>query len=235
MADELAEREQRMAIALRQESHQERMAALGTLAANFAHEIGNPVATVSALAQDIRGRPEADATSAEQARLIVEQCERIAGMTRHVSDMATPQAGVVRPTDLNALTRTVCDFLRFDPRLRRLRIDVALAKDLPPALATPDHMVQALMDTIVAAVERVPEDALRGALEVRSGRDAKGLFVRIRPAVAAESAPAAFADQARIALARHLARSMRGDLELARTPVPEVTVWVPPSVSEGGA
>ena len=41
--------------------------------------------------------------------------------------------------------------------------------------------------------------------------------------------------QARIALARHLARSMRGDLELARTPVPEVTVWVPPSVSQGGA
>lgn len=229
MADDLAERERGMAIALRQESHRERMAALGTMAANFAHEIGNPVATVSALAQDIRERPDADAASVEQARLIVEQCERIAGMTRRVADMATPQAGVPVPTDLNALTRTVCDFLRFDPRLRRTRIKLALSPDLPPALATPDHMVQVLMDTIVAAVERVPETALHGELEVRSGQDAKGVYVRIRPEVAPPSAAAAFEDEARIALARHLARSMRGDLELARAPAPEVTIWVPPS------
>ena len=234
MSVDLAEREARMTLALRQESHQERMAALGAMAANFAHEIGNPVATVSALAQEIRSRAAADPEMAAQAGLIVEQCERIAQMTRRVADLARPPAGAPTPMDLNGLTRTVCDFLRFDPRLRRPRFQLELDAALPAAFGTPDHVVQVLMDVLVAAIERVPEGALRGPLAVRTGQDAKGLYVRIAPDLDANAADAAFADEARIALARHLARSMRGDLEISRSPQPVLTLWLRQATTEGG-
>lgn len=85
----------------RQVAHTERLASVGRLAAGVAHEIGNPVAGIACLAQDIRN----DVKNAEQrqlADLILTQTERITRIVRSMIDFS--RAGTDAEIQLHAVS-----------------------------------------------------------------------------------------------------------------------------------
>lgn len=128
--DEAAKREQLW--------HREKMAALSTLAAGVSHEVGNPLAVITGLAQQGDLPPAA-------ARTVLEQGDRIARMMRRIADFSGAHGGAPQWVDVNAMVRAVCDFLAFDRGLRGTVIEFVPAPGLPALELVPDRLNELLL------------------------------------------------------------------------------------------
>ena len=134
--------------------YREKMTALATMAANVSHEVGNPLATISALAQDMEGERRQHGGAGCQPAMILEQTDRIANMTRQIVNFATVRDQESEPVDVNQMVLAACDFLGFDHRFRAVQIETRLANNLPARVVIPDHLNEALMVVLQSCLER---------------------------------------------------------------------------------
>lgn len=151
--------------------HGEKMAALATMAANVAHEVGNPLAVIQGVAGEL---PETERSAARQIRA---QGERIARMMRQIADFATARSEAPEPVDVNATLKAVCDFLAFDRRFRGTPIEFLPAAGLPACELVPDRLNEVAMNLLQACVEDEPPQFRRVRIETRAGQDC--VIVRI--------------------------------------------------------
>lgn len=177
----LRERERQIEVSRQQRFHQEKMGAIGALAAAVAHEINNPIAAIEGVAQNISderraGCPAGGATC--QAELIFEHTRRIVAITRQLSELTSPQSTEPEWADLNALTRATCAFVTFDPRLRDVKLILHLDTAIPAAWAVADHVTQILMYLLINAADAL-KISTTAAKHIEVSTAPAGDFVRL--------------------------------------------------------
>lgn len=164
MASTLDTREKELMMERQKYFHQEKMAAIGTLAAGVAHEIGNPIAAISGIAQEMTERRNAnchlDFCQPCRPDLIHIQTQRIATITREISEFASHQTIEPQLLDLNALLRSTSALMRYDKRSRRIAITFELDSQLPAIYGVADQVTQVIMNLLVNAM-----DALEGVFD----------------------------------------------------------------------
>jgi len=195
-----------------QQWHREKMAALATMAANVSHEVGNPLAVISGLAQDMAEREVRGTPVAGASKLLLEQTSRIARMTRQIADFAAVRSGVPEWVDVNAMVKAVCDFLAFDRRFWRMPIEFRPGDRLPACELVPDHLNEVLMTLLQACVgggaERRPGERIHVETEAR-GED-----VAIRLGCGAAPASEQALSDARLEPVRRRVVEMGGQLSV---------------------
>ncbi|MBL0122598.1 MAG: HAMP domain-containing histidine kinase [Betaproteobacteria bacterium] len=164
--------------------HREKMAALSTMAKHVSHELGNPLATIAGLAEEIAGRQGNGGGGANQPKLILEQTQRIGAMIRQIADFAAARSEKPELADINQMVAAIRDFLSFDGRFQATRIEFRPDLQLPACVVIPDSLNEVLMDLMQACVEgnAKPERIL-----VETRVDGAGVQIRIacEPASAA--------------------------------------------------
>ncbi|MGE5094269.1 MAG: sensor histidine kinase [Betaproteobacteria bacterium] len=158
MQRQLGQRERQQEITRQERFHQEKMAAIGSLASAVAHEVGNPINSISGIAQhtldSIRsGRVEDAGTIARNAELTLGQTERIAAILRNLSDLSSPRSPASELLDLNELLKSTCSFIRYDARFRSIDLLIDTQPDLPAVRAVADHVTQVLMNLLINAAD----------------------------------------------------------------------------------
>ncbi|WP_207062898.1 nitrogen regulation protein NR(II) [Motiliproteus sp. SC1-56] len=141
--------------------HQEKMAAIGTLAAGIVHEIGNPVAAISGLIDQLcdpcPGVAQRSDEIREHMRLVQEHVQRVISITRDVSEFANPHGGEPQLLDLNNLVGRTCRLMRHDKRFEAIELELNLDSQLPAVFAVGDLLVQVLMNLLANAADAVTE------------------------------------------------------------------------------
>jgi signal transduction histidine kinase len=164
-----------------QEWHRDKMATMGAMAANISHEVGNPLAIISGLAEEMGHWRRAEDLNPEWPRMIVEQTARIANMTRRINDFATAGRDTAQLLDINQLVGSVCEFLKFDRRFHGTPIALRLTEGLPACQGVPDHLAEVLMGLLQAFEQACEGCARPGAgLVVQTLAADAGVTVQIR-------------------------------------------------------
>ncbi|HEY6001057.1 MAG TPA: ATP-binding protein [bacterium] len=135
----------------------ERLAAVGSVAASVAHEVGNPLGAVTgylALARD-ESAPEAAREHLDRAERELLRIDRI---MRDLLEYARPPRMDWSDLDLNALARDLAQHLRRQPDFAGVTLRLELAEGLPAVRADYHRLRQTLLNLALNAAQ-----ALRGA------------------------------------------------------------------------
>ncbi len=149
----------------------DRLAALGTLSAQLAHEIRNPLAAMRGSAQLLLQEPgTTDPTSAKLVEILLRESDRLSKLVDDFLRFARPPPPSRRELELEVLVAETVDMLRVDPIAQEIQVEMVLAPVRMPV--DPDQLRQVLINI------------LRNAFQA-AGRGGR---VRVTLDVAAESA-----------------------------------------------
>lgn len=104
----------------------DRLAALGKVSAQLAHEVRNPLASIRGSAQLIGTDAPEGSQQERLARLIVRESDRLAGLVDNYLKLARPPPPSLSPERLDQVASETVEMLRADPALRLLRIEQVL-------------------------------------------------------------------------------------------------------------
>ena len=130
----------------------ERLAALGRLAAGVAHEVGNPLTSMSSFIQILRERDHDSFTSASLDKMYG-QVQRIAGTVRKLSDLSRADEAILRPVRVDAAIRGALEMVEFDRRLGKIDTELAVEPGLPWVLADAQQLQQVFINLLLNAVD----------------------------------------------------------------------------------
>jgi len=150
MATALQERERRLI-------QSERLATIGRMASQIAHEVRNPLASIGLNAELLVDEvPGKDSEARRLVTAIAKEVDRLSEITEsYLGFVRLPQSKKERE-DFGALVSSVMAFSRAELERAGVRVDLDLQADLPDVWADESQLRQALLNLVRNAMEAMP-------------------------------------------------------------------------------
>lgn len=162
-------------------AQREKMVALGQMAAGIAHEIGNPLASLSSVVQYI-GRKCADPTLKEMCTGADHHVARISAILKRMLSLARPASAEHRWVDVDELIRNTLSLIRFDRRAQHVAIHDVPNRELPTVWLNPQHLEQCLINVLLNALDAMDACGARDdhRLDVTRALEDEMIEIRVR-------------------------------------------------------
>ncbi len=135
----------------------EKLSALGLLAAEVAHEIRNPLTVMKMLYHSLNLSFPAGDPRAKDARIIDEKIEHLNKIVEQIMDFARTSEPQMAPVSLNELIDELCLLVRHKLKQQNVVLERRSASDLPAVMGDATQLEQALLNLILNAVEAMPQ------------------------------------------------------------------------------
>jgi signal transduction histidine kinase len=117
----------------------------------IAHEIGNPLASLSSVAQYL-GKKLKTHEEKEYLLVIRHQVNRISNILRRMLSLSRPATSEYKWVDVNELIDNTLSLMKFDKRMRSVTIKNIIATDLPMVWLNPQLLEQVLINIFINAL-----------------------------------------------------------------------------------
>jgi PAS domain S-box-containing protein len=155
-----------------------KLASLGQLTAGISHEIGNPLASISSLVQELQSlelnRSEDIEFTRDSLQTINNHLARIATIVRSLGDFARISSSEKKPTNINELLDQTVNLVKYDKRSRKIEF-ITQADPIPLLQVNPDQIQQVFLNLALNAIDAMPEG---GRLEVNIRRVDSSVLIR---------------------------------------------------------
>ncbi|BCV21327.1 two-component sensor histidine kinase [Moorella sp. Hama-1] len=150
-----------MEVAIRQA---DKMVTVGLLAAGVAHEINNPLATISLSTEDLLERLQEEDINllkengelSQYLKLIHEQAGRCAGITRRLLDFARQREYKEELYDLNQVIQDVLTLPAYKIRKEKINVETFLDPAIPSIYGDREGIMQVVFNLVCNALQALP-------------------------------------------------------------------------------
>ena len=144
--------------------HQEKMAALGLLAAGIAHEVGNPLTSISSLVQLLQ-RQSMDEYTEQKLQLVSGQLRRIRTTLRELINFSRPASDEWSLVSIPDIIEEALNIAKYYKRTKEREINTNVSDAIPLITSKRNALVQAVLNLVLNAVDAT---SLQGIICIRA-------------------------------------------------------------------
>jgi len=156
IAIEKARLYERIVTAEEQLRQNEKLSALGLLAAEVAHEIRNPLTVMKMLYHSLDLKFPAGDPRAKDAQILGAKIDHLNKLVERVLDFARVPEPQFSPVSVNALIEELALLVRHKLNNQNIRLQCRLQPELPPVTGDAAQLEQAFLNLILNAAEAMP-------------------------------------------------------------------------------
>ncbi|MGD8845464.1 MAG: ATP-binding protein [Desulfobacteraceae bacterium] len=156
---------------------QEKLAAIGGLAAGVAHEIRNPLSSIKGLATFFGEQAEDGSEAKKAAGVMVNEVDRLNRVITELLDFSKPTDLKRKPTDLAPLVTRSLQLIQQDTINRDITVNVDIDENIYPVHLDPDRLTQCLLNLYLNAIQAMPNG---GTMSLNCTVDAQQSHLLIR-------------------------------------------------------
>ena len=137
-----------------------KLASLGKLTAGISHEIGNPLASISSLVQELKSLKmesgEDKEFTSESLKTINSHIERIAKIVRSLGDFARISTKEKIPSNISEILDRTINLVKYDKRFKNVQL-VPNIDTIPPFRINPDQIQQVFLNLMLNSIDAMPD------------------------------------------------------------------------------
>jgi PAS domain S-box-containing protein len=153
----------------------EKLAVIGQMAAGIAHEIGNPLASISSLVQLMQRKIDDD-YSRQNLAVIRENIDRITKIVRELVDFSRPPKHNSTVTNITEIVKTAIGIVRYDKRVKKVEFVTNFDNRIPMIDSVPDQILQVFVNILLNALDAIDGE---GRVEVSTCHDEEKIYIEI--------------------------------------------------------
>lgn len=140
--------------------HAQKMESIGLLAAGLAHEVGNPLASISSLVQVIQ-RTNKDEFTNQKLELIKSQINRISKIIRDLVNFSRQSTYELQSTEINKVLRSAIEIARVSKKAKGIKFIEEYDPNIPVLYLVPDQLQQVFLNILINAIDALCIDVNR--------------------------------------------------------------------------
>jgi two-component system NtrC family sensor kinase len=137
--------------------HSEKLATIGQLASELAHEIGTPLNIISGRAELMQRKLEDKEESRKNLDVILVQTGRITKIIQQLLGFVRKKKPEQSRLQIRPLLEGTLDFIDHQIQKQKVRVVKDLEENLPPLMGDPDQLQQVFLNLFFNAVQSMPE------------------------------------------------------------------------------
>lgn len=159
-------------------AHSEKIATLGSVAAQVAHEVRNPLAGLLLYSEHLKGKIAGKVSDGEVELVdkIIHTVNNLTSTTEQILNYARPIKLAPRKVDLNSVAQDVVQLLSTEIAANRVETQLKLSKSPVEGMLDEASIRSAVLNLVLNAVQSMPNG---GRLEISTGTDGESLWLVI--------------------------------------------------------
>jgi two-component system NtrC family sensor kinase len=154
----------------------DRLASLGELASGTAHELNNPLTSIIGFSQLLLEKKVPDDIR-EDLKLINNEAQRAASVTKNLLTFARKHAPVKQPTQINNVIEDVLKLRTYEHKANNIEVERKLALDLPEIMVDYFQMQQVFMNIIINAEYFMIKAHNKGTLTITTKKQSDTVMI----------------------------------------------------------
>jgi two-component system NtrC family sensor kinase len=155
----------------------EKLAAMGRLTSQIAHELNNPIYGIMNTLELLKTEIPPESKRRKILELSLSEIQRLAEMLRNMLSFSKPEEEKRRPVKINELVEGILLVMEKQMKESNIKVETYFDASLPEVMASTNQMRQVMLNLLKNAKEAMPKG---GSLTVRTSREDYRVVVAIQ-------------------------------------------------------